>query len=48
MHKASLSAKILIGLLIGGGLGLAAKTLAHDAAWLCTWRAGDGTTTRFH
>ncbi len=34
MHKASLSAKILIGLLIGGGLGLAAKTLAHDAAWL--------------
>lgn len=34
MYKASLSAKILIGLLIGGGLGLAAKTLAHDAAWL--------------
>lgn len=34
MYKPSLSAKILIGLLIGGGLGLAAKTLAHDAAWL--------------
>ena len=34
MYKASLSAKILIGLVIGGGLGLAAKTLAHDTVWL--------------
>lgn len=34
MYRLSLSAKILIGLLIGGGLGLAAKALAHDTAWL--------------
>ena len=34
MYKPSLSAKILIGLLIGGGLGLVAKTLAHDTVWL--------------
>ena len=34
MTKVSLSAKILIGLLIGGALGLAAKALAHDTAWL--------------
>ncbi len=34
MPKTGLSTKILIGLLIGGGLGLGAKALAHDAAWL--------------
>lgn len=34
MTKSNLSTKILIGLLIGGLLGLAAKTLAHDTAWL--------------
>lgn len=34
MHRLSLSAKILIGLLIGGGSGVVAKALAHDTVWL--------------
>ena len=34
MTKINLSVKILIGLLLGGILGVAAKTLAHDSTWL--------------
>ena len=34
MTKINLSVKILIGLLLGGILGVAAKALAHDSTWL--------------
>lgn len=34
MKKINLSVKILIGLLIGGALGVAAKALGQDAEWL--------------